>query len=324
MGRPRPFHAPARGGHLRPGRRRAPARHRHPRHRHPRRQVRAINLDYLDPARSIPTPGRPTPARWSSRRPARCSTACAENVHASPRDVHSARPPHARCFRHERAFLPHPSAGPLRAGRPGESADRSGAAHRARASPHGRHRPHPRVLRRPHGLRRGLRSPRCPRLGHHRGHPVRLPPAAITTTSASTPGSRPALLRSPTASPACTTWACTSRPAPGLAHDRKRLLDGGVRIRAALDHGTHEAVYLLDPDGNTLELAWHRPFRRGCPTATRPHRRSTPSWTSTTCSPTRADAVLSERLPDRRPAGGGRASVRRASARRASPTRWTC
>jgi len=50
-----------------------------------------------------------------------------------------------------------------------------------------------------------------------------------------------------------------------LATTVKRLLDGGVRIRAALDHGTHEAVYLLDPDGNTLELAWDRPFEAWVP-----------------------------------------------------------
>ena len=29
---------------------------------------------------------------------------------------------------------------------------------------------------------------------------------------------------------------------------------------AASDHGTHEAVYLSDPDGNDLELAWDRPI----------------------------------------------------------------
>jgi catechol 2,3-dioxygenase len=50
-----------------------------------------------------------------------------------------------------------------------------------------------------------------------------------------------------------------------LAETVQRLLDGGVKIRAAMDHGTHEAVYLLDPDGNTLELAWDRPFDRWVP-----------------------------------------------------------
>src|SRR3954454_17298057 len=30
-------------------------------------------------------------------------------------------------------------------------------------------------------------------------------------------------------------------------------------IRQASDHGTHEAIYISDPDGNDLELAWDRP-----------------------------------------------------------------
>jgi catechol 2,3-dioxygenase len=45
-----------------------------------------------------------------------------------------------------------------------------------------------------------------------------------------------------------------------LAEIVRRLVDAGVEIRAALDHGTHEAVYLADPDGNDLELAWDRPW----------------------------------------------------------------
>jgi catechol 2,3-dioxygenase len=39
-----------------------------------------------------------------------------------------------------------------------------------------------------------------------------------------------------------------------------RLADAGWPLRSAVDHGTHEAVYLSDPDGNDLELAWDRPF----------------------------------------------------------------
>src|SRR5215217_4381888 len=34
---------------------------------------------------------------------------------------------------------------------------------------------------------------------------------------------------------------------------------GGGPLRQLSDHGTHEAVYLSDPDGNDLELAWDRP-----------------------------------------------------------------
>ncbi len=39
----------------------------------------------------------------------------------------------------------------------------------------------------------------------------------------------------------------------------RRLVDAGVPIRQASDHGTHLAVYLSDPDGNDLEFAWDRP-----------------------------------------------------------------
>jgi catechol 2,3-dioxygenase len=44
-----------------------------------------------------------------------------------------------------------------------------------------------------------------------------------------------------------------------LAAALKRLLDGGWGIDGASDHGTHEAIYLHDPDHNGLELAWDRP-----------------------------------------------------------------
>jgi catechol 2,3-dioxygenase len=39
----------------------------------------------------------------------------------------------------------------------------------------------------------------------------------------------------------------------------RRLQRAGVPLRQLSDHGTHEAVYLSDPDGNDLELAWDRP-----------------------------------------------------------------
>jgi catechol 2,3-dioxygenase len=44
-----------------------------------------------------------------------------------------------------------------------------------------------------------------------------------------------------------------------LAVALKRLLDGGWSIDGASDHGTHEAIYLHDPDRNGMELAWDRP-----------------------------------------------------------------
>ena len=45
----------------------------------------------------------------------------------------------------------------------------------------------------------------------------------------------------------------------GLADAVRRLQAAGVPLRQLSDHGTHEAVYLSDPDGNDLELAWDRP-----------------------------------------------------------------
>jgi catechol 2,3-dioxygenase len=43
-----------------------------------------------------------------------------------------------------------------------------------------------------------------------------------------------------------------------LAAALKRLLDNGWGIDGASDHGTHEAIYLHDPDFNGIELAWDR------------------------------------------------------------------
>ncbi|MEJ7652641.1 MAG: VOC family protein [Chloroflexia bacterium] len=43
-----------------------------------------------------------------------------------------------------------------------------------------------------------------------------------------------------------------------LAVALKRVLDSGWTIDGALDHGTHEAIYMHDPDFNGIELAWDR------------------------------------------------------------------
>lgn len=43
-----------------------------------------------------------------------------------------------------------------------------------------------------------------------------------------------------------------------LAAALTRLLEGGWGIDGASDHGTHEAIYLHDPDFNGIELAWDR------------------------------------------------------------------
>jgi catechol 2,3-dioxygenase len=45
-----------------------------------------------------------------------------------------------------------------------------------------------------------------------------------------------------------------------LADAYSRLLEAGWSIRQATDHGTHEAIYISDPDGNDVELMWDRPI----------------------------------------------------------------
>lgn len=44
-----------------------------------------------------------------------------------------------------------------------------------------------------------------------------------------------------------------------LARAFRRLVEAGVALRGAADHGVSEALYLSDPDGNGLELYWDRP-----------------------------------------------------------------
>ena len=44
-----------------------------------------------------------------------------------------------------------------------------------------------------------------------------------------------------------------------LADALKRLVENGVQLDGASDHGVSEALYLRDPDGNGIELYWDRP-----------------------------------------------------------------
>lgn len=73
------------------------------------------------------------------------------------------------------------------------------------------------------------------------------------------------------------TWesADGSPPAPGttglyhlaillptrrdLAATLQRLLQKGIEIDGAADHGVSEAIYFRDPDGNGIEIYWDRP-----------------------------------------------------------------
>lgn len=45
----------------------------------------------------------------------------------------------------------------------------------------------------------------------------------------------------------------------GLADAVRRVLDAGIALDGAADHGVSEALYLRDPDGNGVELYWDRP-----------------------------------------------------------------
>ncbi len=44
-----------------------------------------------------------------------------------------------------------------------------------------------------------------------------------------------------------------------LAEALGRLVDAGIELDGAADHGVSQALYLHDPDGNGIELYWDRP-----------------------------------------------------------------
>jgi catechol 2,3-dioxygenase len=44
-----------------------------------------------------------------------------------------------------------------------------------------------------------------------------------------------------------------------LADALHRVINAGIRLDGASDHGVSEALYLRDPDGNGVELYWDRP-----------------------------------------------------------------
>ena len=44
-----------------------------------------------------------------------------------------------------------------------------------------------------------------------------------------------------------------------LAKALKRVVEAGVPLSGASDHGVSEAIYLNDPDRNGIELYWDRP-----------------------------------------------------------------
>lgn len=44
-----------------------------------------------------------------------------------------------------------------------------------------------------------------------------------------------------------------------LADALRRLVQAGITLEGASDHGVSEALYLRDPDGNGVELYWDKP-----------------------------------------------------------------
>lgn len=44
-----------------------------------------------------------------------------------------------------------------------------------------------------------------------------------------------------------------------LSRALRRLVENGIQLHGASDHGVSQALYLADPDGNGLELYWDRP-----------------------------------------------------------------
>lgn len=46
---------------------------------------------------------------------------------------------------------------------------------------------------------------------------------------------------------------------PDLADALRRLIEAGIPLDGASDHGVSEALYLRDPDENGVELYWDRP-----------------------------------------------------------------
>src|SRR3712207_5729535 len=44
-----------------------------------------------------------------------------------------------------------------------------------------------------------------------------------------------------------------------LADALRRVVEAGIQLDGAPDHGVSEALYLRDPDGNGVELYWDRP-----------------------------------------------------------------
>ena len=116
------------------------------------------------------------------------------------------------------------------------------------------------VLRRDHGLRRRVRGARGARAGGRTGDILFVSAGGYhhhlgfnTWKSAGAPPQ-------PDGVTGLHHVALNFSSKARLAEVVRRLIDADVPLRQLTDHGTHLAVYLSDPDGNDLELAWDRPF----------------------------------------------------------------
>ena len=83
----------------------------------------------------------------------------------------------------------------------------------------------------------------------------------------------------------------------GLADALRRLREVDWPIRQATDHGTHEAIYISDPDGNDLELCWDRPDSGRRPARSTPAPRES---STSTGSPPRREHHAGDRRPTSR------------------------
>lgn len=80
-----------------------------------------------------------------------------------------------------------------------------------------------------------------------------------------------------------------------LADALRRLMDAGVPLEGASDHGVSEALYLRDPDGNGVELYWDRNEAEW--------PRTTAGALSMDTRPLDIDSLLSEPEEDHKPTG---------------------
>ncbi len=85
------------------------------------------------------------------------------------------------------------------------------------------------------------------------------PPAATTTTSASTPGRAGRHARRRRGHTGLYHTAILYPDRAALADALRRLVEAGIALDGAADHGVSEAIYLRDPDGNGVELYRDRP-----------------------------------------------------------------